>query len=244
MLFLALSLSTIPVAAETIPLKLVTGSDYAPYVDEQLPGGGPLLQLIKQAFAKSGIDVEVSVEPWRRGYEGLLAHRFDATFPYVRTEQRMREMLFSDAITAVRQRLIVASGNEQAAMASGWMKNKRVCAAVGFALPPWMDLLIRQGDVSRITPNQQRSCLAMIASARADFMVEDERIALTRKADGFGQGKLATVPGPVVSETSLHLIVAKDNPDAQQILDRFNQGLAQLRAEGAIPDILVPKPPS
>lgn len=244
MVLLVLSLSALPAMGQTRPLKLVTGTDYAPYVDQGLPDGGPVTQLVQQAFARSGQNVELTVEPWRRGYEGLLAQRFDATFPYIRTEQRMREMLFSDPITTVRQHLIVALGNERAAMVSGWLKGKRVCAAVGYGLPPWMDMLIRQGDVLRITPTQQRSCLSMIVGGRADFMVEDERIAVARRAEVAEREKLATVPGPAASEATLHLIVARNHPNAQNILDSFNRGLAQMRAEGAIPDLLMAKPPS
>ncbi len=244
MVLLVLSLPCLSASAEVAPLKLVTGNDYAPYVDDSLPDGGPVTQLVRQALAKSGEVVELTVEPWRRGYEGLLAQRFDATFPYIRTEQRLREVLFSDPITTVRQHLIVALGNERAAMATGWMKGKRVCAAVGYGLPPWADLLIRQGDVLRVTPTQQRSCLSMIVGGRADFMVEDERIAIARRADVVEREKLATVPGPVASEATLHLIVARDHPNAQHILDSFNRGLAQLRTEGAVPDLLTAKPPS
>lgn len=244
MLLLTVFLSALSAGAETTPLKLVTGSDYAPYVDDGLPGGGPVTQLVQQAFAAVGVDADISVEPWRRGYEGLLAHRFDATFPYIRTEQRQRETLFSDPIIAVRQHLVVAIGNEKPAMATGWMKGRRVCAAVGYGLPPWLDLLIHQGDVLRVTPTQQRSCLSMIVAGRADFMVEDDRIATARRATAGEREKLATVPGPAASLSTLHLIVARDHPHARQILDSFNRGLARLRADGLLPELLREKPPS
>lgn len=244
MLLLAMCLPALSAGAEPVPLKLVTGSDYAPYVDEKLPGGGVITQLVKDAFARAGQMVDLSVEPWRRGYEGLLLHRFDATFPYIRTDQRQREVLFSDPIVTVRQHLVVAAGNENAAMMTGWLKGKRVCAAIGYSLPTWMEPLIQTGDVLRVTPTQQRSCLSMIAAGRADFMVEDERIAVARRASAAEWNKLTTVPGPATSEATLHLIVARNHPKAQHILTLFNQGLAQLRLEGAIPDILISKPPS
>lgn len=243
-LLLAVFLPVLSAGADPSPLKLVTGTDYAPYVDDSLPDGGPITALVRSIFAKAGYSINVSVEPWRRGYEGLLAKRFDATFPYIRTEQRAREVLFSDPITIVRQHLVVAVGNERLAMATGWMKGKRVCAAVGYGLPPWLNLLIQQGDVQRVTPTQQRSCLSMIINGRADFMVEDDRIADARRTTVSEREKLATVPGPAASESTLHLIVARDNPNAPRILEIFNQGLAKLRADGAIPDVIIGKPPS
>lgn len=243
-LLLAVLLPVLSAGADPLPLKLVTGSDYAPYVDDSLPDGGPVTTLVKKIFTDAGLTVQVSIEPWRRGYEGLLSHRFDVTYPYIRTEQRAREVLFSDPITIVRQHLVVATGNERQAMATGWMKGRRVCAAVGYGLPPWLSLLIQQGDVQRVTPTQQRSCLSMITAGRADFMVEDDRIADARRATASEREKLATVPGPAASEAGLHLIVARDNPRAAQILETFNQGLAKLRAEGAIPDVISGKPPS
>ncbi len=243
-LLLAVFVPVLSAGAEPVPLKLVTGSDYAPYVDDNLPDGGPVTALVRRIFSDAGLSTDIRVEPWRQGYEGLLAHRFDATFPYIRTEQRAREVLFSDPITIVRQHLVVAAGNERLAMATGWMKGRRLCAAVGYGLPPWLNLLIQQGDVQRVTPTQQRSCLPMIIADRADFMVEDDRIAEARRATVTEREKLATVPGPAASETTLHLIVARDNPRAQQILDQFNQGLARLQIDGALPDVITGKPPS
>lgn len=244
MLLLAVFLPVLSAGAETPSLKLVTGSDYAPYVDDKLPGGGPVTLLVRQAFAAAGIKTDISVEPWRRGYEGLLARRFDATFPYLPTEQRLRDALFSDPIVTVRQHLVVAVGNEKAAMATGWMKGRRVCAAIGYGLPPWLDLLIQQGDVSRVTPTQQRNCLSMVVAGRADFMVEDDRIAIARRATAGEREKLTTVPGPAASQSTLHLIVARDHPHGRQILDSFNQGLGRLRADGLLPELLREKPPS
>lgn len=245
-LFLTAWLPTFPLdaRAEAAPLKLVTGSDYPPYVGDNLPGGGPITQLVQQAFALSGQSVSLSTEPWRRGYEGVLANRFDATYPYVRTEQRSREMLFSDPIVTVRQHLVVAAGKEQAAMSTGWLKGKRVCAAIGYGLPPWLDLLIQRGDVQRLTPTQQRSCQSMVAAGRADFMVEDDRIAIARQREAGDRARVAIVPGPSASEATLHLIVSRTHPRAQAILDQFNQGLARLRAEGGLPEIITARPPS
>ncbi|MBP7339909.1 ABC transporter substrate-binding protein [Niveispirillum sp.] len=243
-LLLAVLFPFLSAGAEPTPLKLVTGSDYAPYVDDTLPGGGPVTRLVREIFTTAGITADISVEPWRRGYEGLLAHRFDATFPYIRTEQRAREVLFSDPITIVRQHLVVAIGNERAAMATGWMKGRRVCAAVGYGLPAWLNLLIQQGDVQRVTPTQQRSCLSMIIADRADFMVEDDRIADARRATVSEREKLVTVPGPAASESSLHLIVARDNPRGREILDIFNRGLAKMRANGSLPETITGRPPS
>ncbi len=244
MVLLALALPTIPAVAEPTALRLVTGTDYAPYVDSNLPDGGPLTQVVQDAFAKSGQAVDLKVEPWRRGYEGLLALRFDATFPYIRTEQRMREVLFSDPITIVRQHLVVARGNERAAMVAGWIKGKRVCAAIGYGVPGWLDVLLRQGDVARVTPSNQNSCPSMILAGRADFIVEDDRLTAARGVESPGHDQLVIVPGPAASEGALHLIVARNHPQAQEILDRFNRGLARLRAEGAMPDLLTVKPPS
>ncbi|MFV3076074.1 substrate-binding periplasmic protein [Niveispirillum fermenti] len=225
-------------------MKLVTGSDYPPYVDDDLPGGGLITRAVLSAFAAAGWPVELTVEPWRRGYEGTLAGRFDATFPYIRTTQREGELLFSDPIVMVRQHLVVAIGQRDAAAAPGWMKGRLVCAGVGYGLPPWLEAMIHNGEVQRITPGQQRSCLAMIAAGRADFMVEDARIAAARLAEPGAARNVAVVPSPDTREASLHLVIARTHPHAQQILALFNQGLAKAKADGTAPAMVPLGPPS
>lgn len=234
LLTLLLMAPTMAHAAEPV-VRLVTGTDYPPYVDSTLPNGGLLTVLVQQAFAAAGMQTSLEVEPWRRGYESMLAGRFDATFPYVRTAERDTELLYSDPVQEVRQRMLVTLGQEMAAQEPYWVMGKRVCGAVGYGLPPWLDVLIDQGQVIRVTPTQQRSCIAMIAASRADFMIEDEVISNARLRDMLGADRVATVPGAPADTAFLYLVVAKSNPRAALILTAFNQGLARAKANGRPP---------
>lgn len=229
-LLLTLIMAPMVACAAESAVKLVTGTDYPPYVDSALPDGGPLTLLVRQAFAAAGVETSLEVEPWRRGYESMLAGRFDATFPYVRTVERDTELLYSDPVLEVRQRMLVTLGQEVAAQEPYWIMGKRVCGAVGYGLPPWLDVMIDQGQVMRVTPTQQRSCISMIAASRADFMIEDEVISNARLRDTPDADRVAIVPGAPADTAFLYLVVAKSNPRAAQILTAFNQGLARVRA--------------
>ena len=51
-------------------LLRVTGSLWPPYVDGELENGGLAADLVRTALERAGYEVEGSVEPWGRAYEG------------------------------------------------------------------------------------------------------------------------------------------------------------------------------
>ncbi|PWC33119.1 transporter substrate-binding domain-containing protein [Azospirillum sp. TSO35-2] len=251
------ALVPLPLAAEEVVpaphtgLDLVTGTDYAPFTSEDLPGGGMVTEMVRRAFAATGRQYEVRFLPWKRGYDGVVTGRFLATFPYVRTPDREREVLFSDPVIEVRQ--FVYLSNRSAMAFRGWgdgglddFRGRAVCAPVGYALPPILDQMVRRGDLQRQTPSDLGACVRMVATGRADALVIDEysggeAVARSGLADDI---RVAERPFDVVT---LHLVVGRDTPGAAETIAAFNGGLAALKADGIDRQLLarytVPPPP-
>ena len=66
--------------ASAAPVQLVTGDDYAPFTDRELPQGGMLTELVQQALLQAGHQPKLSWLPWKRGYQATLRGQFDATW--------------------------------------------------------------------------------------------------------------------------------------------------------------------
>ncbi len=235
-------------------LDLVTGGDYAPYTGEDLPGGGLVTDLARRAFAVSGRQYDVRFMPWKRGYDGVVAGRFLATFPYVRTPEREQEVLFSDPVIEVRQ--FVYMSNRTAMTFDGRLvrgprglegfRGRTVCQAVGYALPPELEALVGQGQLARQTPSDLGACVRMVATGRADALVIDEysaaaAIARSGLADDI---RVSDHPFAVVT---FHLVIGRATPGAETTLAAFNDGLKVLKAQGVYRELLsghtIPPPP-
>jgi len=85
-------------AARADLVNLVTGNGYPPFTDKTLPQGGLITALVRQAFVSVGTDVDIAFRPWKRGYVETLKGIQDGTFPYIKNENRLQEMMYSEAI--------------------------------------------------------------------------------------------------------------------------------------------------
>lgn len=248
-----------PVQAPYTGLDLVTGDDYAPYTGEDLPGGGLVTDLVRRAFALQGRQYDVRFMPWKRGYDGVVAGRFLATFPYVRTPEREREVLFSDPVIEVRQFVYLSNrtamtfpgrtgGREEAAGSGGAeeFRGRTVCQPVGYALPPELEALVERKGLTRQTPSDLGACVRMVATGRADAFIIDEysaaaAIARSGMADDI---RMSERPYAVVT---FHLVVGRATPGADSTVAAFNDGLKALKSQGAYRDLLaghiLPPPP-
>ncbi len=219
-------------------LDLVTGNDFAPFTGEDLPEGGLLTDIVRRAFGEVGLRYEVRFMPWRRGYDGVLAGRFLGTFPYVRTPDRAMEMLFSDPLLEVRQLVYLSVHSGMAFNGPEDFRGRRVCAPVGYALPPELAELAAAGALTRESPADLPACVRMVASGRVDAFVIDEftgRSAVAKAAAG-EEIRVASLP---YARAGQHLILSRSLPEAAAILAAFNAGLKKLKDGGAFEEMLL-----
>nr|WP_211113770.1 transporter substrate-binding domain-containing protein [Azospirillum picis] len=221
-------------------LDLVTG-DYAPFTAEELPGGGLVTELVRRAFAVGGLRYDVRFLPWRRGYDGVVAGRFLATFPYVRTPEREREVLYSDPVIEARQ-LVYLSTRSPMEFRDGdagpeSFRDRRICQPAGYALPPELDLLVARGEASRLTPTDLSGCIGLLADGRADALVIDEFSGAAAVARSGRGGGIRVAERPFAMVT-LHLVVGRATPGAEEVVAAFNDGLKTLRDQGVYAGLL------
>ncbi|WP_395458272.1 substrate-binding periplasmic protein [Azospirillum melinis] len=238
-----------PAPAPYTGLDLVTGSDYAPYTGDNLPGGGLVTDMVRRAFAVGGRRYDVRFMPWKRGYDGVVAGRFLATFPYIRTPEREREVLFSDPVMEVRQFVYLSnrSGMEfrgrtvgQAGDSGGLedFQGRTICQPVGYALPAGLEAMVGQGRLTRQTPSDLGACVRMVATGRADVLVIDEfsGAAAIQRSGLADDIRVADRPFAVVT---LHLVVGRATPGAETTVADFNDGLKALKQQGVYHQLLL-----
>ena len=226
-----------PAPAPYTGLDLVTGNDYAPYAGEDLPGGGLVTELVRQAFAVGGRRYDVRFMPWKRGYDGVVLGRFLATFPYVRTPEREREVLFSDPVVEVRQFVYLSKRSTMEIHGGGDsggvtdFRGRTVCQPAGYALPAELEDLVQLGRLTRHTPSDLGACMRMVATGRADALVIDEHSAAAAIARA-GLAEEIRVSEQPFAVVTLHLVVGRATPGAEAMVAAFNDGLKTLKQQG------------
>lgn len=222
----------LPVSAFAEELSLVSGEDYAPFTGSDLPGGGMLTQIVQAAFAQQGVSTLLVWQPWKRGYLEASQGKYAATFPYVRTPEREQEFLYSAPIYTFNQRLYSRAGEVYEPDNLSALVDKRLCYPLGWQPPPVIQQMIERQQLKLHAPKTLAACAQIVLLQRDDFFLANSMlgdIVLRRMGEQRTGLRTSTTSFPA---NTLHFLVSRSYPQAAELLQRFNQGLATLQASG------------
>lgn len=206
------------------PISLVTGNQYAPFADRNLPGGGMITEIIVAAYSSVGREVRPVFLPWRRGFKGVEIGAFAGTYPHFHTAELSDSFYYSNSIYPIRQRIYVRKGNPIGIDSLEKVSGLRLCSPIGHVLDQRLEKLVFTATISIISPSSNEVCAKMLERGRVDFMVLDENVyEYTLK--GF---KLQAV-GEVLENLGLFLLFPKNQPDSLALLWEFNNGLQHIQ---------------
>ncbi|MGC7837626.1 substrate-binding periplasmic protein [Pseudomonas wayambapalatensis] len=223
-----------PATAQT-PLRLVADK-WPPFSDSAMPGGGLATSIVTTALTRAGYASEFEEVPWARALMGVGEGRYDVLINAWYNESRTRLGQFSGAYLTNRIRLL-----------------KRQREAFGFRqlvdLYPYSIAVVRDyayspafdGDnrLNKVAVRNFPSAIRMLAAGRVDLAVEDEYVArynLQREPQEVREA-VDFVERPL-GENSLHILVSLKNPDHRQIVERFEQAIAGMKADGSYARLL------
>ncbi|WP_428247426.1 substrate-binding periplasmic protein [Ferrovibrio sp.] len=233
---LLLAAGTAP-AAE--PLRLATGTDYAPFADPKLPEGGALTELVRAAFKASGRETTLTHTSWNRALEETKLGRYDVALPYVPSPERAESFFFSSVLFNIDSYVLSSSDRDAAAKAIGpGMPGPRACLPLGWTPQPVLRGLLETGVAQRIDTAAAASCLKMIQADRIDFFIVSKPVAWHLMRGEELPRQLFRFSDQPVARSSLHLMVARSRIGAESLLMEFEQGLEQIRKNGIASDIL------
>ncbi|MEP4546032.1 MAG: transporter substrate-binding domain-containing protein [Saccharospirillum sp.] len=218
--------------AESAPtLRLVTGDNYAPFSDQNLPWGGLATHLVRYLFEQIDQAVEIDVTGWSTGYQAALDGDYAGTFPYIESQQRLNDYLYSGPLFTVSSYAYVDQSSTINASSPEDLAGLSLCLPEGFAHGPALNPLVESGSITRITPSDMPSCFAMLQSGEADFVKINRYVAreLLRNA-GVPHSAIRALPFPVET-VSMHFIAPRNQNGSPALIARVNQALADLQQD-------------
>jgi polar amino acid transport system substrate-binding protein len=170
--------------------------------------------------------------PWKRGYAGVLGGEFDATFPYVETEGRRAEMLFSDPIYEFSNRPVFRAGEHRAYAGPESLIGLVLCEPIGYAPPRTLSPLVRSGALQVVQPASMTLCLRQLQAGRVDLVVTSEALFGMEMRRMPADAPRLEMAGEPIEHNFLFLLAARGDPKAGHWIQAFNRGLAALRTDG------------
>lgn len=239
-----------PVVTKAVakPASFVTASGYAPFTDEDLPGGGMMTQMVARAMEIGNPDQDfriVFVNDWGSHLTELLpSGAFDMTFPWFLPDCSKVDILSKP--NADRCNLFDASDAFYEAGVSYYtMKDSPYAAATEYSNLAGATLCRPDGwftfdlegeglvepNITLVFGKSEEACWERMQAGEVDVVTYD---TLPAEEDyrNLGIVDQITELEPLASTVTLHVFTPKDNPNGRAYLDIVNAGLEELRLSG------------
>lgn len=235
-LLLLLTLLSHSPTAQTDTL-LLSSSNYYPHYAEDLPQQGAVSEIIRQAFLLQGINIDIQFMPFARAYResqqanyiGLIAAWYDDE----RAEHfYYSQPLYANQIVFFKRRDMAVSYSDYADLAQ---QKLRLAEVQGYLQVPGLP---KSGvAISRVATDEQ--AFQMLARGRVDLVPADKLNGLYLVDEKLPQyaGQLDWMT-PALEQRPMYLLLSKKDPRSEALIQRFNNGLQQLRQSGQFQQIL------
>lgn len=230
------------------PLRIVTASGYAPFTDEDLPGGGLVTQMVNRSMELGNPDQDYSlifVNDWGSHLETLLpTGAVDMVFPWFRPDCDKVDNLspgsafrctdfnhsepFYEAL--VGYYTLKGSAYENATTYAD-LQGAHLCRPEAWFSFDLEAENLMPPNVELTRPVPQNGCWQLLMDGEIDVITLD---ALPAEEDAreLGMADQVAKIEPLTSAQTLHIFVSKDNAFANEALPIINAGLEQLRLSG------------
>ncbi|SFR64816.1 amino acid ABC transporter substrate-binding protein, PAAT family [Marinobacter daqiaonensis] len=223
-----------PGPQESAPVRLVTGPHYPPLAADYLPYNGLGAFLVRRILEASGSEVSVDLRPWKRAYRESLAGHYDAVLPYLETPSRQEDFLFSEPVFKADTYAYVSAGSDIHADSMTGLEGLTYCNPLGYADGEKLGQMRSEGKITRLTAPHLNNCFRMLLAGRADFVKINHYVArYSLHHSELPHNAIRALPF-VVERVSLHLMVPRTRPEAEELVDEFDRIRGRMEASGQL----------
>lgn len=228
--------------AET--LRIATG-ELPPYASAARPDQGLSLHIVRQAFAKVGVQVEYVFLPWTRAHVEALDGKWDATAAWGRNVERDKGFLISDNVLTEQWQILYRSDRSFAWNSLQDLKGLRIGTVADYTYTPEFWRMVKDGSLQADVAPDDVSNLNKLLAGRVDVVPQDRNVAcdlLGAKFTGEQPHRVRAHPKLFVPDFTTHLMMSEKRPESARRMQAFNRGLKALRQSGEYGRILQQQP--
>lgn len=225
-------LCSTPAAAQD-PVTLTNG-EWPPMFSQEFKFGGVGSRICKEAFALSGVEVNYIYMPWKRGLEEARIGKWDGTVGWRKSPAREPDFLFSDPILQVNTVFFHRSGKMFDWNTVDDVGHLTIGVTLGYGYIELLKDAANRGGGKLEAARSDELNLQKLAAGRIDVFPCAEQVGYYLLRTKFipGTADLVRHHTKPLMDSQLHLLISKKNPNAQDLIDRFNRGLRTLRESG------------
>ncbi|WED20913.1 transporter substrate-binding domain-containing protein [Vibrio sp. JC009] len=219
--------------------------EFPPYCTERFESGGPLLQLVSEAYAAAGVKVNFGFFPWLRAYEYAKDgkdHRgkvWHGTIPWNYSTERAEDFKFSDNLIYDYVVFFYLKSKPFKWESIDDLKGRNV----GLAVESYYPLIANAAEDKLLTTERVGNydrLLNRLKHERVDVIPISKRVGLyymnneldrsTKNSISFAQKHFEI--------RYFHLLISRNVQESDHLLDKFNQGLRMIKHSGRYGEIV------
>lgn len=217
-------------------LDIVTGNDYAPFTDRDLPEGGMFTEIAKVAFARAGYEPTLEFLPWDYGLRATRKATFIASFPWFDTEERREDLWYSRPVYDVLILAFFRKDDDSEFVDINSFDGKTVCRPEGYFLDD-MQEKIDAGIITHAAPETPEDCFNMLVNSEVDAVSINE-ITGNGAVSSLGFADRIEPAGTPVAIRSLHIVYPKFHPRTRGIAAQVDAALVEMEGDTTVQQII------
>ena len=230
-----LIISSVCMAGETVRL---TNGEWPPYLSESLKHYGVASHVVESAFQNVGITVEFGFFPWKRAYTLAQLGKWDGSAVWTPTEERKQEFYFSDPVASDVTVFFHLKSKPFDWKDYSDLKNLKIGATLSYDYGEGFAKNEKNGAIKVDRAVKDESGFKKLLVKRIDIFAcnLDVGYSLIHKMYPIETASLFTNNPRPVKEAPLVLLLSKKLDKNKKLVEKFNQGLKQLKDSGKFDD--------
>lgn len=228
------ALLTAPVEAAPRLKITLSNQEWPPYMGQELPYDGILSRLVKEAFARGGVDVTYRYYPNNRTLQSARNGQVDGSFGWAPTAERKRDLLYT--VPVLSARMVFFQRKDHRLNWSQWsdLKGAHVGVTVGNYYSDDFDAQVKNGSLFVDSAPDDMINLRKLLAGRIDLFPIDLEVGKYLIAHHLSpaQGALLEPQSKTFWAAPLHVVIWRKHARGPELVDRFNRGLKALQDSG------------
>ncbi|MBN1969769.1 MAG: transporter substrate-binding domain-containing protein [Candidatus Delongbacteria bacterium] len=216
---------------------VIASGDWEPFTSSRDENGKLLELIVNEVFKNAGIDVEYLYYPWKRSYELVKSGKADATFPWMKTEERLKEVIYpNESILLEKSVFFHLKSTNFSFTNDADLKKYKFGGTLGYSLVGYLkDKGLEVDEVGNEILNFKKLLANRIDVYPTSFIVGYNLINREFPPE---QAALFTNSPNIISEDEYFLVFSKSSENGKSLSEKFDKGLKMLKESGRYDEIM------
>lgn len=228
-----LFLFTNAMAAGTIKLASL---EWEPYIGPNMKDGGYVMEVIKEAYKRSGYTVQIDYLPWARAVKMAKDGDYDGYMPEYYSEDLKKDFLLSAPFQGGPLGFFKKKTSKITFKKLEDLKDYSIGVVRGYVNTAEFDAA---SYLKKDEAKDDLTNLKKLIAGRIDLIICDKNVGnhilKTQIVQNAGDVEFME---PQLEEKDLYVCITKTAPEAQKKIDDFNAALKQMKDDGTIGKII------